>query len=319
MTRTIFIAAALALVVAAEPASAQVNRTYVSAAGSDTNNCANVAMPCRHFQNAVNATAVGGEVVALDPANYGSFTINQAITIEGQGWAYVAPPNDGNGIAINAVSGNVIIRGVLLNGDGATGGTNGIVFNSGASLTVTDCVVQNFSSNGPPTTGNGILLQPSTGTITFVITNTIVSNNGYVGFDYAPTSGSATANGVIDHFVATDSQYGIAVGTSSGGGATTVAISNGVVGNNSNAGINIQNGSNALTISIDNTNITGNLNGIAAYNTSNVFLGRSVITANGTGTFNPTTPNTFYSYSDNHIGGNGSDINGALNYSYGLR
>lgn len=76
MTRTIFIAAALALVVAAEPASAQVNRTYVSAAGSDTNNCANVAMPCRHFQNAVNATAVGGEVVALDPANYGSFTIN---------------------------------------------------------------------------------------------------------------------------------------------------------------------------------------------------------------------------------------------------
>ena len=66
-------------------------RTFVSAAGSDSNNCANVATPCRHFQTAVTATAPGGEVVALDPANYGSMTINHQITINGQGWAYVAP------------------------------------------------------------------------------------------------------------------------------------------------------------------------------------------------------------------------------------
>ena len=94
----------------------------------------------------MNATSAGGEVDALDPAGYGPIIISQAITIEGQGWSYIAPPASGNGITINAVSGNVTIHGVSLNGAGITGGTNGIVFNSGDSLTVTDCVVQNFST-----------------------------------------------------------------------------------------------------------------------------------------------------------------------------
>ena len=88
----------------------------------------------------MTATSPGGEVDALDPGAYGSFTISQAITIEGQGWSYVAPPSGGAAITINAGSGNVTIRGVSLNGVGATGGTNGIVFNSGGSLTVTNCV-----------------------------------------------------------------------------------------------------------------------------------------------------------------------------------
>lgn len=316
MTRPIFIAAALALVVSlpAAPANAQVNRTYVSAAGSDSNNCANVATPCRHFQTAVNATAAGGEVVALDPANYGSFTVTQAITIEGQGWAYVAPPNGGNGITINAVSGSVIIRGVLLNGDGATGGTNGIVFNSGGSLTVTDCVALNFFFNGvTDNTGNGILIQPTTGAIGFTITNTIVTNNGNIGILYLPPSGLATANGVLDHVVANNNGSGIAIDTAIAGGATTVAISNGIANNNGNAGILIQNASASLAASIDNTGFSGNQVGINAFHTANVILGRSVITANQVGTSNNTSPNTFSSYQDNRINGNGSDINGALN------
>src|SRR5712691_3568323 len=119
MTRTIFIAAALALACSlfAAPANAQAIRTFVSVAGSDSNPCS-LASPCRHFSAAVAATAVGGEVDALDPGAYGSFTISQAITIEGQGWSYIAPPANGNGITINAVSGDVFIRGVSLNGVG---------------------------------------------------------------------------------------------------------------------------------------------------------------------------------------------------------
>jgi hypothetical protein len=87
MTRNIIvIAAALALAVALPAASAQAQspRTFVSAAGSDSNPCT-FAAPCRHFQAAVTATTVGGEVDALDPAGYGPITITQAITIEGQG------------------------------------------------------------------------------------------------------------------------------------------------------------------------------------------------------------------------------------------
>jgi hypothetical protein len=81
MTRTIFIAAALALAVTlpAAPANAQTAiRTYVSITGNDTNPCSLTA-PCRHFQAAANATAAGGEVDALDPGGYGSLIISQPL------------------------------------------------------------------------------------------------------------------------------------------------------------------------------------------------------------------------------------------------
>src|SRR5271154_2604781 len=202
------LAAALAAVLQVAPAQALVARTFVSAAGSDSNNCANVATPCRHFQTAVTATAPGGEVVALDPANYGSMTINHQITINGQGWAYVGPQNGGNAITITAGSNdNVTINGVVLDGIGATGGTNGVVFNAGASLTVMDCVVQNF-------TGDGILIQPS---------------------------GVQTINGTIERVRAINNQYGINVnGELLSGGGINVAVSDSLASNNSANGITFQ-------------------------------------------------------------------------------
>ena len=59
----------------AAPAQALVARTFLSAAGSDSNNCANVLTPCRHLAAAYAATAPNGEIYVLDPANYGSLTI----------------------------------------------------------------------------------------------------------------------------------------------------------------------------------------------------------------------------------------------------
>ncbi len=69
----IVMAAAVTLVVAlpAVQAQAQSIRTFVSVAGSDSNPCT-ITQPCRHFQAAVNATAVGGQVDALDAGAYGS-------------------------------------------------------------------------------------------------------------------------------------------------------------------------------------------------------------------------------------------------------
>ena len=112
MIRTIFIAAALALAVTlpAAPANAQTAiRTYVSITGNDTNPCSLTA-PCRHFQAAANATAAGGEIDALDPGGYGSFTISQAISIEGEGWSYHNPGSsaaysDGTNFLMGSFSG----------------------------------------------------------------------------------------------------------------------------------------------------------------------------------------------------------------------
>jgi hypothetical protein len=307
---SIGLAATLTAILPVIPAQALVARTFLSAAGSDSNNCANVVTPCRHLAAAYAATAANGEIYVLDPANYGSVTITGPVSIEGHGWASIAPPSGGNAITINAGPGDAInIIGVVLDGT-ALASTNGIVFNSGGSLTVRDSVIRNFAGNN--TTGNGILMQPTSGTTSFEITNTVVSKNGFVGVYYLPPSGSATASVVIDHVVAsTNVEGGIFIDTTAGGGSTTVAISNGIVSNN-NVGISITN-ANPLAVSIDNTGLTDNqTNGIGAGGTSNVRLGRSVITGNGGfGVNNATIPNTFYSYQDNRIDGNFiTDVNG---------
>jgi hypothetical protein len=313
---SIGLAAALVAVLPAVSAQAQSPRTFVSAAGSDSNPCS-FAAPCRHFQAAVNATTAGGEVDALDPAGYGPININQAITIEGQGWSYIAPPTSGNGITINAVSGNVTVHGVSINGAGIAGGTNGIVFNSGGNLTVTDCVAENFVFDGSNiTTGNGILIQPTSGTVGFVITNTIVAGNGSNGIQYVPASGTPNANGLIDNVTATGNGFfGIAINPlGSTGGATVVSISNSRASNNA-AGISAEN--TGVKVSVDNVTVAGNsADGIFATGSAVVLLGRSVITGNGTGIQNATTPNGFFTYKDNRIDKNTTaDVSGPLNTS----
>src|SRR5271154_7062448 len=152
MTRTILIAATLALAVTLPIAPAQatgLNRTFVSAAGSDSNNCANVLTPCRHLATAFAATAQDGEIYVLDPANYGSLTITHGVSIEGHGWASIAPVANSAAITINApgATDKINIIGVVLDGT-AIANTTGIQFNSGGSLTVRDSVIRNFSNNG---------------------------------------------------------------------------------------------------------------------------------------------------------------------------
>jgi hypothetical protein len=210
MTRsTLAIAATLALAVTlpAAPANAQTAiRTYVSTTGSDSNPCSLTA-PCRHFQAAANATAAGGEVDALDPGGYGSFTISQAITIEGQGWSYVAPADNGIAIYISAGSGNVTIHGVSLNGVGTTD-TNGIGLTAtgAVALNIIDCVVDGFP-------GSGIFILPSSGqTYNILIANSFVLNNGTNGILIDPQNQSRINYAIERTTVANNGTSGLNAG-----------------------------------------------------------------------------------------------------------
>ena len=303
-------AAALALAVTLPSVQAQAQngaliRSFVSSTGVDTNPCT-ITQPCQSFAQAYTKVGANGIIAALDPGKYGPITITGPLTVNGNGWAAITGPAQGNGITVNAVSGNVILTGLEVDGAGAA--YNGIVFNTGDSLTVTNCVLQNFAFDGSDsTTGNGILMQPTTALVTFAITNTVVSNNGFVGFTYF-TSASTAAYGVIDHVVATNNGLeGFVIAASGSNGSTTVAISNSIADNNG-TGIYIKNFNSApLTVSIDNTGANTNNYGILAENTPTVFLGRSVIMGNVTaGVLNDTSPNTFYSYLDNRVSGNGT-------------
>ena len=197
----------------AAPASAQRARTFVASFGLDTNPCT-FASPCKTFQHAIDVVLAGGEVTAIDSAGFGPITITHAVTITSPAGieAGIVPPTGGTAITINAgPSDAVVLRGLTVNGAGI--GQNGIVFNSGGSLTIASCVVQNSVFDGSHiTTGNGILIQPASGTVDFVITDTIVTKNGTGGIQYLPTGGSPSVNGTIDQVTATSNGFfGIAV------------------------------------------------------------------------------------------------------------
>jgi hypothetical protein len=313
MTRTIFIAAALALAVTlpAVPANAQVARTYVSAAGSDSNNCANVATPCRHLATAYLATAPNGEIYVLDPANYGSLTITGPVSIEGHGWASIAPPNNnGSGsvaITINANAGDRInIIGVVLDGTNLPL-TTGIQFNSGGTLTVRDSVIRNF-------TANGIWFRPnSSNSSNLYVANALISDNS-AGVEYEPT-GTGTMTGALSH-VDMENNGGVAFAAYSSTQAINVTISDSVVEHNGN-GIASTSGAGLLvSVMVFDSTIANNTVGLLANLTGGrIWVTRSAITGNANG-WEAMNGGSVASYADNNIAGNNANENAPPSIGY---
>src|SRR5215470_5495362 len=140
------ILAVLAFVVCAgAPAHAQATRTWVSGVGDDANPCSRTA-PCKTFAGAISKTAVGGEIDVLDPGGFGAVTITKSISIEACCIAGVLVSGT-NGIVVSAPAGSfVVLRGLTFDGLGT--GLAGIKFNSGGSLYVEDCFINNFIAFG---------------------------------------------------------------------------------------------------------------------------------------------------------------------------
>ena len=159
-------------------AGAQASRTWVSGVGDDANPCSRTA-PCKTFAGAISKTAAGGEIDALDPAGYGALTITKAITIDGGGGQVASVLVSGtNGIVVQAgPSDQVILRNLRFNGIGT--GINGIRFLAGKSLTVENCDIFGFTTNGIDiaTAGGKVL-----------VLNTVSSNNGGNGLSVQSTN-----------------------------------------------------------------------------------------------------------------------------------
>src|SRR6516165_9863844 len=123
-------------------------RVFVASYGNDANPCT-FGSPCKTFQQAVNVVDPGGEVTAIDSAGFGPISITKAVTITSPDGveAGIVPVAGGNAITIHAGSTDaIVLHGLTLNGSGV--GANGIVFNSGASLSIADCAVRNMTGNG---------------------------------------------------------------------------------------------------------------------------------------------------------------------------
>jgi hypothetical protein len=264
----------------AAPANAQLARTFVSAArGNDANDC-NRPTPCRTFQAAHDKTLDQGEITVLDTGGYGAVTITKSISIvnDGVGEASILVSGGATGIEVRApAAGHVSLRGLTIQGIGFGGGT-GIYYFTGASLTITRCVVRNL-------TLDGIHLQPGvSGSYHLSMSDTVVADNGTYGiaifaynnstirasltrvqltnnYDGLIVHGRDSAGSinvtVTDSVSADNARHGFIVTARTAGAPTSLTVVRSVVAHNGVAGLYVDEDA-AASLRIGGSTITGN-------------------------------------------------------------
>ena len=259
--------------------AAGVNRIWVSGHGVDQAGCGAPTAPCRSLQYAHDNIASGGEIDILDPAGYGAITITKSISIVNDGVG-TAGVQTSSGIAINITAGaadSIYLRGLNIDGVGFTGST-GVQFNTGAKLTIANCVVRHFVNYG-------IALAPSSANVRIGIDDTVSSDNHGGGIAVRPIS-SSDAKVIIDGVTAQGNGGGlegdgITVDGGSTTGSTGVYISNTNAGNNLGDGLLIENASTASTsVSIDRSEFDANTRGIDGEGKTAIFLSNSSMFGN---------------------------------------
>ncbi len=215
------------------------------------------------------------EIKALDPADYGGVTITKSISLTGVDGAGINRAS-GDHITVNAGPNDTInLSRLILDGFKTAG--NGIVLNSGGSLTITHCVVRNFANQG-------IRLLP-TGLTIFLIGDTLVSDNLGTGIAVAP-QGAGSSRGSLDHVSANKNGQGITV---------TGFATSGV----------------PIDVSVVDRMAAENFFGFGVGPGGLLRLARSAAARNDTGVF-INTGATVESAGDNFINGNGTDVSGTL-------
>jgi hypothetical protein len=244
----------------------------VSGVGDDVNPCSRTA-PCKTFAGAISKTAAGGEIDALDPAGYGAVTITKAITIDGGGGQVASVLVSGtNGIVVQAGPSDVVIlRNLRINGIGT--GINGIRWLAGKALTVENCDIFGFTTNG-------IDIAKADGGKAFVH-NTIVQNVGQAGLSVQSTTTNTSVD-IDNSRFDLGGTFGVIAGNfsritvtqsnasgngsagfiaSAGAGSAELNVTNSTSSNNI-TGVQAGGGTAAVTVRISNVTLHDNLNGL---------------------------------------------------------
>ena len=299
----------LGLALDVSAAHAQLARTFVSSQGSDSNDC-NRLTPCRTFQRAHDNTLAAGEITVLDPGGYGAVTITKGISIinDGVGEAGALVSGGLNGITIAAGASDAIsLRGLTVKGIGFGGG-NGIVFSTGKSLTVENCVIRNMSD----TNGIGLLFQP-TGSSTLAMSNTLVADNTNTGVVISAQGAGSSVKAAFNRIQSLNNGVaGVVVGGVAATGTVNATVLDSIASNNGNAGFAVVSSAGmVMGLTVTRSVSAKNSAGIAAVGgTATLRLSRSTLTANTT-TWVSTNGGILASYGDNRIDGN-RDTNPAL-------
>ena len=294
--------ALLATTLALFAESAQAQRVFVSATGLDGNPCT-FGSPCRSFQRAHDATSANGEIDVLDPAGYGPVTITKAISIQGHGFSGVSVPSAGTAITINApASAAVHLNGLLI--EGGHVGQNGIVFNTGQSLAIENCIVRNV-------TNDGLQFFPNATTpATLAVSNSYFIDNSSFGIDIQPSSSGAVTAAIDRTGMYGNGAIGLYVGGLNGTGALTVAVTDSVAANSPSQGFIVQSGSghSVSNLSVTHSLAEGNSIGVEALGpNATLWLAQSTLTGNVLHGFSASLGGVINSFVDNYFANNGAN------------
>ena len=130
---------------------------WVYVLGDDANPCSRTA-PCRTLAAAQASLNQGGVIAVLSPGDYGPLTVDRPLTIDG-GDRQTAVL--GGGIVVDAVSGDVTLRNLLVQSDvpcSAAGSADGIKLLSATSLRLENVTVRGFSGDGVHAVGARVLV-----------------------------------------------------------------------------------------------------------------------------------------------------------------
>jgi hypothetical protein len=229
-------------------AGAQASRTWVSGVGDDANPCSRTA-PCKTFAGAISKTAAGGEIDALDPAGYGAVTITKAMTIDGGGGQVASVLVSGtNGIVVQAGPSDVVIlRNLRINGIGT--GINGIRWLAGKALTVENCDIFGFTTNGID------IAKPDGGKA--FVHNTVVQNVGNAGISVVNSTTNVSVD--IDR-----SRFDLGLLGVFAGAFSRVTVTNSIASGNGSAGFISSASGGTAELNVTNSTSSNNVTGVQA-------------------------------------------------------
>lgn len=261
-------------------ASAQATRTWISGVGDDANPCSRTA-PCKTFAGAISKTATGGEIDCLDPGGFGGATITKSITFDCSSVIGGVLVSGTNGITINAAGGNVILRGLDINGVAGTG-LAGISVVSANSVLIQNDKIYGFGAQSAGAAVPAINIVPTCSSATNVkidITDTTVSNNLGGGILIAPGSNCTATASLSRVNILTSGAYGMRVQDNS-----KATVFQSVSSNNTSNGFLAESSSAAVEIDlIDSVAANNGQNGVVTSgNLATINLSRDSLINNAT-------------------------------------
>jgi hypothetical protein len=236
-------------VLAAVPALAQNDMSWVSHSGNDGNPCT-LAQPCRTFAQAYTVTNNNGIIKARDAGEYGPVVISKPITIDGNGVgaSIEAAVSPGAGVIVAVgTAGPVEIRNLAIH---ANCGCDGIAAGSYGMASNLALIIENVSINSG-NVGYGVRVISGTTAIRGVT----VTGSACNGIDIE--DGNAT---ISDSVVRNSSCSGIAVYSPHSASKVLIERSR-MVANPGTAGLFVD-GQHGATVWISDCVITGNATGV---------------------------------------------------------